>query len=266
MECNKEDAIKGVQLAERKMQNNDFTGARKLAQKAQQLFPVLENISQLLVVCEVHCSSENKLGGCEMDWYGILHIERFSYEPTIKKQYRKLGLLLHRDKDKFAGAEAVFKLIGEANAVLVDRGKHFLIYAMRCRALLRTGATQSSAHQFNPNLFVRKHYDAASHVQSIPQSQCTSINQHQQFRVERETYISRWKCSLESSVKAGNAAVDGASNTEKKDNDHGVGVGKEAVTLSKSVPVMSKDSGPQNSVSTQLPTAQTNIQYQTHSN
>ncbi|KAK9919698.1 hypothetical protein M0R45_028279 [Rubus argutus] len=318
MECNKEDAIKAVKLAERKMQNNDFTGARKLAQKAQQLFPDLENISQLLAVCEVHCSAENKLGGCEMDWYGILQIERFSYEAIIKKQYRKLGLLLHPDKNKFAGAEAAFKLIGEANAVLADQGKHF-IYDMKCRALLRTGAAQSPAHQFNANLFVRKHYDAANNVQSIPQSQYISTNQHQQVQADtvctcctfckavykfakdsrnrlvlcqrcrrlfvasdfgipgvhpetvRNQFVNNTelpsqvsvelasvhggtgnlpatrfrdgKAALKPVSKAGNTAdVDEASNTEKKDNEHGVEVGKEAGTMSKSGPVKSKDS------------------------
>ncbi|KAL6132606.1 hypothetical protein ACLB2K_064846 [Fragaria x ananassa] len=146
MGCNKEDAVNAMQLSERMMQGNAFTGARKMAHKAQQLFPGRENISQLLAVCDVLCSAENKLGGCEMDWYGILQVQRFSHEAIIKKQVRKLGLLLHPDKNKFAGAEAAFKLIGEANAVLEDRGRHFRI-DMKCRALLRTGEIPS-AHQF----------------------------------------------------------------------------------------------------------------------
>ncbi|XP_004305044.1 PREDICTED: uncharacterized protein LOC101310821 [Fragaria vesca subsp. vesca] len=171
-----------MQLAERMMQGNAFTGARKMAHKAQQLFPGLENISQLLAVCDVLCSAENKLGGCEMDWYRILQVQRFSHEAIIKKQVRKLGLLLHSDKNKFAGAEAALKLIGEANAVLEDRGRHFR-YDMKCRALLRTGEIPS-AHQFDENLSLRKHCDAARNAQNIPRSQYAIMNEHQKGQAD----------------------------------------------------------------------------------
>ena len=50
MECNKEEAIRARGIAEKKMHENDFVGARKIAMKAQQLFPGLENMSQLLAV------------------------------------------------------------------------------------------------------------------------------------------------------------------------------------------------------------------------
>ncbi|XP_062004256.1 uncharacterized protein LOC133721612 isoform X1 [Rosa rugosa] len=320
MDCNKEEAIKAMQLAERKTQDNDFTGARKIAQKAQQLFPGLENISQLLAVCEVHCSAENKLDGSEMDWYGILQVQRFSHEAIIKKQFRKLGLLLNPDNNKFAGAEAAFKLIGEANAVLDDRGKHFR-YDMKCRALLRTGVIQSSSHQFNENVFVRKHCDAARNVQNIPESQCASMNELQKGKADtfctccplcktvyqcakdsanrllrcqkcRRLFVAS-DCGIQgvhletlrnqfanhtelpnqipiqvasnhggtgnlpvTRSQTGNAAsnpvskagvaadVDGASNTQKKNSEHGVAVRKEGVEISKSGSVKSKESGP----------------------
>ncbi|KAJ7973407.1 DnaJ domain containing protein [Quillaja saponaria] len=115
MECNKDEALRAKQIAERRMQDSDFAGALKFAEKAQKLFPEIENISQMLAVCAVHCSALNKLSGSEMDWYGILQSEQFTDEATIKKQYRKLALLLHPDKNKFSGAEGAFKMIGEAN-------------------------------------------------------------------------------------------------------------------------------------------------------
>ncbi|RXH82355.1 hypothetical protein DVH24_036696 [Malus domestica] len=164
--CNKEEAYKAMQLSEVKMQNHDFTGAKKMAQKAQRLFPGLENIEKLLTVCEVHCSSENKMGGFEMDWYGILQIQKCDDDVTIKKQYRKLALLLHPDKNKFAGAEAAFKLIGEANRVLTDQAKRS-VYDMKCRAQVKTGSSVPSAHPSNGNAFVRKQNDT-SQSQSPP--------------------------------------------------------------------------------------------------
>ncbi|XP_022740699.1 uncharacterized protein LOC111292534 [Durio zibethinus] len=123
MDCNKEEAIRAKNIAEKKMQSRDFSGALKIAAKAQQLFQDLENISQMIMVCDVHCAAEKRLFGNEMDWYAILKVEPTADEATIKKQYRKFALQLHPDKNKFPGAEAAFKLIGDAQRTLLDRGK-----------------------------------------------------------------------------------------------------------------------------------------------
>ncbi|CAA2969954.1 Hypothetical predicted protein [Olea europaea subsp. europaea] len=148
MECNKDEAFRAKQIAEKKMENNDFEGARKIALKAQNLFPELENVAQILTVCDVHCSSKNRILGSEKDWYGILQVERLADEATIKKQYRRLALLLHPDKNKFHGAEAAFKLIGEANRVLSDSTKKS-VYDAKIRA-----SANSLQHQNNnPNGF-----------------------------------------------------------------------------------------------------------------
>ncbi|KAG4945824.1 hypothetical protein JHK87_041831 [Glycine soja] len=148
MECNKEEALRAKELAEKKMQNKDFIGARKFALKAQQLYPELENITQMLIVCDVHCSAEQKLIGNEMDWYKILQIELTANDTTIKKQYRKFALQLHPDKNKFSGAEAAFKLIGEAQRVLLDREKRSRL-DMNLRRVPTNRTTMSSHHQQN---------------------------------------------------------------------------------------------------------------------
>ncbi|KAG9132188.1 hypothetical protein Leryth_026737 [Lithospermum erythrorhizon] len=129
------------------MQSNDFEGARKIAMKAQQLFPELENISQLLTVCSVHCADQNKILGSEKDFYGILQLEKFADEVAIKKQYRKLALTLHPDKNKLPGAEAAFKLIGEANTVLLDAGKK-AAYDSKCKVAFRTAQAKQPSYQF----------------------------------------------------------------------------------------------------------------------
>lgn len=136
MDCNKDEAIRVKGIAENKMQSNDFAGARKFALKAQHLYQDLENISQMIMVCDVHCSAENKLFGNEMDWYGLLQIEQTANEATIKKQYRKFALQLHPDKNKFPGAETAFKLIGEAQRVLLDKDKRSL-HDMKRKASVR---------------------------------------------------------------------------------------------------------------------------------
>ncbi|XP_039017786.1 uncharacterized protein LOC120148848 [Hibiscus syriacus] len=123
MDCNKEEAIRARDIAEQKMENKDFSGALRVASKAQQLCQDLENISQMIVVCDVHCAAEKRLFGDGMDWYAILKVEPTADEATIKKQYRKFALQLHPDKNKFPGAEAAFKLIGDAQRALLDKGK-----------------------------------------------------------------------------------------------------------------------------------------------
>ncbi|XP_078150903.1 uncharacterized protein LOC144546232 [Carex rostrata] len=125
MECNKEEAVRARDLAERKLTEKDYSGAHKVALKARKLFPDLENLNQIVTVCEVHCSANTKVNG-ETDWYGILQVGTTADDLTIKKAYRKLALLLHPDKNKFSGAEAAFKLIGEANGILTDKGKRSL--------------------------------------------------------------------------------------------------------------------------------------------
>lgn len=143
MECNKEEAFRAKTIAEKKMQDKDFVGARKFALKAQQLYPETENITQMICVCDVHCSAESKIFGNESDWYGILQIELTADDALIKKQYRKLALLLHPDKNKFSGAESAFKLVGEAQRVLLDREKRSF-YDMKRRTYKPVVTNQAS--------------------------------------------------------------------------------------------------------------------------
>ncbi|KAB5556304.1 hypothetical protein DKX38_007213 [Salix brachista] len=186
MDCNKDEAIRAKNIAERKMQNGDFEGAKKIALKALQLYPDLDNISQMLAVCEVHCSAQNKLYGSEMDWYGILQVERFSDEAVIKKQYRKFALSLHPDKNKFSGAEAAFKLIGEANRVLTDPAKRSL-FDMKCRGSVRPAAPKPTSHQSNQNSIAKKQHEA-NKFSSAPSSQYMSAHPYQP---QRPTF---WTC------------------------------------------------------------------------
>ncbi|CAL5194680.1 unnamed protein product [Lathyrus oleraceus] len=148
MECNKDEALRAKEIAENRLQTGDFAGALKFAMKARRLFPDTQNITQIITICEVHCAAQNKLSTSDMDWYGILLTEKFTEEATIKKQYRKLALLLHPDKNKSAGAEAAFKLIVEANRILSDPAKRSL-YNMKVSRLAGIKAPQASSHHHN---------------------------------------------------------------------------------------------------------------------
>ena len=121
-EYNMDEALKAKNVAETKFHARDIRGARKYALKAQNLCPTLEGILQMVSTLEVHLAAESKIDG-ESDWYRILSLGAFADEEEVKKQYRKLALLLHPDKNKSVGAEEAFKLISEAWSVLSDSSR-----------------------------------------------------------------------------------------------------------------------------------------------
>ncbi|KAK9928158.1 hypothetical protein M0R45_025304 [Rubus argutus] len=91
MECNKDEAARVKEMVEEKLAAKDHMGAKKLALKAQNLFPGLWGIPQMLAVLDVYISAENKING-EADWYGILEAwsllsdkaKRVAYDQKIR--------------------------------------------------------------------------------------------------------------------------------------------------------------------------------------
>ncbi|ESW24418.1 hypothetical protein PHAVU_004G129100 [Phaseolus vulgaris] len=122
MECNKDEATRAKEIAERKFAAKDISGAKKFALKALNLFPELEGISQMVATLDVYISAENKTNG-EADWYGVLGVDSLADDDTVRRQYRKLALMLHPDKNKSIGADGAFKLVSEAWSLLSDKTK-----------------------------------------------------------------------------------------------------------------------------------------------
>lgn len=63
-----------------------------------------------------------KIKACK-DFYEILGLTRTASDVDLKKQYKKLALQFHPDKNKAPGATEAFKAIGKAFAVLNDPQK-----------------------------------------------------------------------------------------------------------------------------------------------
>ncbi|KAK1648663.1 hypothetical protein QYE76_066468 [Lolium multiflorum] len=145
MECNREEALRAREIAVQKLGKRDFIGAQKIALKAQVLFPELENISQVLNVCNVHCAAETRVNG-EMDWYAILQVEPTADHANIRKQYLKLAFSLHPDKNCFHGAEDAFKLVGDAHKILCDQTTRSQ-YDIRRQNASRKAPTQATQQQ-----------------------------------------------------------------------------------------------------------------------
>ncbi|KAK1293644.1 hypothetical protein QJS10_CPB17g01482 [Acorus calamus] len=179
MDCNKVEAIRAKNIAEKKLKGRDFVQARKFALKAQQLFPDLDNISQMLTICEVHCFSQSKNFVSEMDLYGILQVEATADLASIKKQYRKLAFQLHPDRNKFEGAEAAFKVIGEAQRTLCDLTKRTL-YDMKRTTLIRTSVPRQPTQPPNgPNInpYVKNQPGIRNHFTDSSKSQFFGLHQ-----------------------------------------------------------------------------------------
>ncbi|KAI4343601.1 hypothetical protein L6164_010935 [Bauhinia variegata] len=123
MECNKEEAIRAKELAEKKFLETDIASANRLALKAQNLYPNLDGLSQLLATLEVYVSAENRING-EVDWYKVLGVEPLADDETIRRRYKKLALILHPDKNKSVGADGAFKLLSQACKLLSDKAQN----------------------------------------------------------------------------------------------------------------------------------------------
>lgn len=124
MECNKDEAKRAMDIAEKKLSEKDCVGAKKFVTKAQNLYPHLDGLNQVSTMIHVYASATNKIiGGKFPDLYGVLGVDPLADEEALKKQYKKLALLLHPDKNKFRGAEGAFKVVLNVWTLLSDKAK-----------------------------------------------------------------------------------------------------------------------------------------------
>ncbi|KAL0362060.1 UNVERIFIED_CONTAM: Chaperone protein DnaJ [Sesamum calycinum] len=122
MGSNIEEAVRAKASAEKQFVEKNFAGAKNYALKAQMLYPELEGISQMVATFGVYMASEAKING-EPDFYSILGLDSSVDKSKLKKQYNKMAVLLHPDKNKTVGADGAFRLVSEAWTLLSDAAK-----------------------------------------------------------------------------------------------------------------------------------------------
>jgi curved DNA-binding protein CbpA len=125
MECNKDEAVRSKEIAEKKFMEMDISGAKRYALKAQSLYPGLDGLPQFLQTLDVYICAEKRING-EVDWYGVLGVKPFADDDMIRKHYRKLALILHPDKNKSVGADGAFKILSQAWSFLSDKAKRIV--------------------------------------------------------------------------------------------------------------------------------------------
>ncbi|XP_010492912.1 PREDICTED: uncharacterized protein LOC104770218 [Camelina sativa] len=174
---NKDEALRAKELAETYMSKSDFTTARRIAIKAQKMDATLESVvSRMIMVCDVHCAALEKSGD-ETDWYKILQVEQSADNITIKKQFKNLALNLHPDKNKFPGAESAFKIIGQAQTLLLDKTSR-KIHDMRRKPVFRRPAPapsfqpqQAQARPFPTQRVFQTNVNNATATRKMPEHQ-----------------------------------------------------------------------------------------------
>lgn len=125
MECNKNEAIRAMEVAECKFKEMDYHGAKRFVEKAQKLFSQLTGLHQFLEVIDIHLASINKIEG-EFDWYGILGVDPLATEDIIRKQYKMKALAVHPDKNNFVGANHAFMMVSDAWNILSNKEERYI--------------------------------------------------------------------------------------------------------------------------------------------
>ncbi|KAL6176809.1 hypothetical protein ACLB2K_053442 [Fragaria x ananassa] len=117
---NRAEAERLLGIAEKLLTNRDLTSSRDFAILAQETEPLIDGSDQILAVVDVLLAADKRVNN-HHDWYAILQLDRRSDDlDLIKKSYRRLALLLHPDKNKYAFADHAFRLVADAWAVLSD--------------------------------------------------------------------------------------------------------------------------------------------------
>nr|GMD96784.1 chaperone protein DnaJ 49 [Ipomoea batatas] len=187
MDCNKDEAMRSKEIAEKKFLAKDVIGAKKFAHKAHTLYPGLEGIAQMLATLDVYVSAENRVNG-EVNFYEILGVNPQADEDAIRKQYRKLALILHPDKNKSIGAEGAFKHLSEAWSLLSDKDKKSA-YDQKHANVFQKKVQSSNGDPSQPmqNGFYNFAKSTASRKKP-PKGNATSTNPTSSKKQERRTF------------------------------------------------------------------------------
>lgn len=93
----------------------NFTGACGHARRAQQLSPALPGVANALAAYAIHAAAA--AGSPDRpNWHAVLALEKQT-TPTrdaIRRQFLRLSLLVHPDKNRSAAAEGAFKILRQA--------------------------------------------------------------------------------------------------------------------------------------------------------
>ncbi|RLN42127.1 hypothetical protein C2845_PM01G36900 [Panicum miliaceum] len=113
-----EQARRAQALAEKCFLAGNVHGARQWMQSAARLAPGLPGAARVAAAYDVHAAAAR--GGPER-WYAVLGLRPPVTHDDVKRQHRRLCLLVHPDKNPCAAADGAFKLVHAAWQALSAR-------------------------------------------------------------------------------------------------------------------------------------------------
>ena len=116
MANDREEAEKAYRFAEERF----VAGALRSARNAKRLFASLPALQNAAAAYEVHAAVAAAARGGR-NWYAVLGLPSDATHEDIKKQYKRLCLVLHPDKNRSAAADGAFKLLQRAWEALSAR-------------------------------------------------------------------------------------------------------------------------------------------------
>lgn len=133
------EAERNLTIATKLLAARDLIGSKRFAELAIDSFPKLsdDRPDQILAISDVLLASQKRVNN-HYDWYSILQLPHptsssssssASSSELLKRNYRRLNLLLHPDRNRSPGADSAFRLIADAYSVLSDPTKKALFDA-----------------------------------------------------------------------------------------------------------------------------------------
>jgi len=113
-----EQARRAQALAEKCFLAGNVHGARQWMQSAARLAPGLPGAARVAAAYDVHAAAARGPPEC---WYAVLGLRQPVTHDDVKRQHRRLCLLVHPDKNPCAAADGAFKLVHAAWEALSAR-------------------------------------------------------------------------------------------------------------------------------------------------
>ncbi|WOL02778.1 hypothetical protein Cni_G11497 [Canna indica] len=98
-----------LSVAVRLLKVGDLHGCKRFAERAMEADPLLDGIDQVIAVADVLLEGRRRINNHDP-----------SDPAAVKRQYRRLALLVNPDRTSLSGADTAYRLVSDAYAVLSD--------------------------------------------------------------------------------------------------------------------------------------------------
>ncbi|PIN08800.1 hypothetical protein CDL12_18619 [Handroanthus impetiginosus] len=146
--------------------------AKNEQEKSQLAIEICDLVARAITCAKIHRPFQNK--SPFINWYRVLRVDENADVNGVRKQYHKLALQLHPDKNKHSKAEAAFKLVSEAYYCLSDNARRAAFDCQKmtnsCIKCSPTPYTNKSPPKHTTNIKIQEPYQEKSRSNRIQKS------------------------------------------------------------------------------------------------